>query len=80
MLRIRRMRGPAYDPALTTLGASMCGALAVIFAAGNTADYLLAEVQFWLFAALVSMLWLSERDTPAQYASSEVVGLRRLAA
>ena len=80
MLRIRRMRGPAYDPALTTLGASMCGALAVIFAAGNTADYLLAEVQFWLFAALVSMLWLSERDTPSQYASSEVVGLRRLAA
>ena len=80
MLRIRRMRGPACDPALTTLGASMCGALVVIFVSGNTADYLLAEVQFWLFAALVSMLWLSERDKPAEYPNTKPVDLRQAAA
>ena len=59
-LRLRRLQGPSSDPAMTTLGASMCGALISVFVAGNTADYLLAEVQFWLLPTLVSVFWLSE--------------------
>jgi hypothetical protein len=66
MVRIRRMRNlPQSDPELVTLAGSMCGALAVVFVAGNTADYLLAEVQFWLFAGLVSVPWLSTLGTTA---------------
>ena len=59
-LRVRRLKGPNSDPALTTMAASMCGALVSVYAAGNTADYLLAEVQFWLLPTLVSVFWLSE--------------------
>jgi O-antigen ligase len=53
---IRRLRAPLYqsDPYMATLTATTLAALAVVFVAGNTADFLLAEVQFWLFAALVS--------------------------
>lgn len=65
-LRVRRMRGPQHDPELATLGASMVGALMVILVSGNTADYLLAENQFWLLALLVSVLQMNspERQRP----------------
>ena len=59
-LRVRRLKGPNSDPAMTTMAASMCGALVSVYVAGNTADYLLAEVQFWLLPTLVSVFWLSE--------------------
>lgn len=57
--RVRWLRRPADDPELTTLGASLCGALVVILTAGITADYLTKEVQFWLYPALLSVFWLS---------------------
>jgi O-antigen ligase len=56
ILRMRRLDAHHGDPNLTTLAGAIGGALAVIFVAGNTADFLLAEVQFWLFATLVSIL------------------------
>ena len=53
---IWRLRGPFLqsDPEAATLTAATAAALAVVFVAGNTADFLLAEVQFWLLAGLVS--------------------------
>lgn len=53
--RARRWRGSPADPELATFGATVCAALAVVIVAGNTADYLLVEVQFWLLAMLVSV-------------------------
>lgn len=56
MLRLKRLDAQHGDARLTTLGGAICGALAAVFVAGNTADFLMAEVQFWLFATLVSCL------------------------
>jgi len=53
MRRLRRASDHS-DPEVVTLAATTVAALAVVFVAGNTADFLLAEVQFWLLAALVS--------------------------
>ncbi|MDH3314182.1 MAG: O-antigen ligase family protein [Gammaproteobacteria bacterium] len=55
MLRLRRLE-VHLGANLTTLAVAIVSALAAIFVAGNTADFLLAEVQFWLFATLVSIL------------------------
>lgn len=64
MLRLRALDRAGVDPGLVTLGASVCGALAVVWMAGHTADYLMAEVQFWLFAALVSVMQFSVATLP----------------
>lgn len=58
VLTLRRLDKRTADPGLTTMGAAVCGALTAVFVAGLAADYLMAEVQFWLFAALVSVLQL----------------------
>ncbi len=63
ILRVRRLNRPHHDPELTTLGAALCAALVVVLVAGLTADYLTKEIQFWLYAALLSVLWLSESAT-----------------
>jgi O-antigen ligase len=62
MRRLRKLDALHGHANLTTLGASTIGALAGIFTAGNTADFLLAEVQFWLFALLVSILLFASID------------------
>jgi len=46
---------------VTTMAGSIAGALVVVIAAGMATDYLLAEVQFWLFASLVSAIQLIEK-------------------
>jgi hypothetical protein len=62
IFRVRRMnRRSQHDPALGTQAAALCGALVVVLVAGFTADYLTKEVQFWLYAALLSALWLGEQ-------------------
>jgi O-antigen ligase len=62
VLRLRRMAAWSdVDPALTTMAGSIAGALVVVIVAGTATDYLLAEVQFWLFAALVSAIQLIEK-------------------
>ena len=58
VLRLRRLRAQRVDPELATFGAAICASIVVVFVAGWAADYLLAEVQFWMFAALVSVLQL----------------------
>lgn len=59
--RVRTLgRSRDVDPDVVTLGGSLCGGLMVVMAAGSATDYLLAEVQFWMFAALVSALQLGE--------------------
>lgn len=60
VLRVRAMNSRAVDAELITLSAATCGALMVVMVAGSATDYLMAEVQFWLFAALVSALQLGE--------------------
>ena len=58
-LRVRAMNKRGVDAELITLSAATCGAIMVVVVAGSAADYLMAEVQFWLFAALVSVFQLS---------------------
>ena len=41
------------------MAATISGVLAVVFAAGLTADFLMAEVQFWMLAALLATVGLS---------------------
>lgn len=55
MLLVRRL-GRKGDAELATNGAALCGALMVVFVAGMSSDFLKAEVQFWLFAGLASLL------------------------
>ncbi len=76
MLRIRALDRTGNDPELTTLGAATCAALAVVWTAGHTADYLMAEVQFWLFAALVSMLQMSVASVGAAQPVGAAAGQR----
>jgi O-antigen ligase len=70
--RIWRLNGVVDDPELLTLGGSACAALIVIFASGNSTDYLLAENQFWLLGALVSMLQLAEQEQRAAHAPGTI--------
>jgi hypothetical protein len=53
--RLSRLERTHGDARLTTWGGAVGGGLVVVFVAGNTADFLMAEVLFWLFAALVSI-------------------------
>ena len=64
--RIRRNAANRVDPDLATLAGAACGALMVVFVAGMATDYLMAEVQFWLYALLVSALQLSQADLLAR--------------
>jgi len=58
ILRVRRMNSRGVDPQVITLAATCCASLSVVMVAGIGTDYLMAEVQFWLFGALVSALQL----------------------
>jgi hypothetical protein len=82
ILRLRRLAARRdVDASVTTLAGAIAGALAVVMAAGLATDYLLAEVQFWLFAALVSARQLLEAQpaataTPAPLARLSKGGVR----
>lgn len=58
MFRVRAMNGSGADAEVISLSAALCGALMVVIVAGSATDYLMAEIQFWLFAALVSAMQL----------------------
>lgn len=60
IFRTRRNRATG-DPDLTTMAAAFCGAIFAVLVSGQTADYLTKEVQFWLYAGLVSVFWLREK-------------------
>jgi hypothetical protein len=55
VLRLNRLERTHGDARMTTWGAAIGGGLVVVFVSGNTADFLMAEVLFWLCAALVSL-------------------------
>ena len=79
-LRIRRLNAACVDPELVTLGASFCAALTVVLVAGISADYLTKEVQFWLYAALLSVFWLAGDARTIEPRGSARPGARRVAA
>lgn len=58
-LRARQLATSGGDPATATITAAAAAGLAVVFVAGIATDYFMAEVQFWLFPAVVSGLGLS---------------------
>jgi hypothetical protein len=58
-IRIRRASRAGADPELITLCAACSAGFAAVIVAGSAADYLMAEVQFWLLAALVAGLQLA---------------------
>lgn len=66
MLRSRSFSLSDRDPELATLVAALIGAIMAVLAAGTAADYLTKEVQFWLYALLVSGLWLSTKEVIAR--------------
>lgn len=73
--RLRRLIDRAdIDPDVVTLGGAIAGGLMVVIVAGSATDYLLAEVQFWLFAALVSALQLGERSVNQPVVVGPVAG------
>lgn len=75
ILRVRRMSGKSdIDPDVATLGGTVIAALMVIVVAGLATDFLLAEVQFWLFAALVSALQLGEANQSVRSVANSPVG------
>jgi hypothetical protein len=65
MARLRGLERKHGDPQITTLAATAGAALGAVFVSGNTADFLMAEVQFWLFAAFVTLLQLGQRALAA---------------
>lgn len=73
IVRLRRLIDKAdVDPDVVTLGGAIAGGLMVVMVAGSATDYLLAEVQFWLFAALVSALQLGERRATSRVVAGPV--------
>src|SRR5262249_38410270 len=56
VIRIRSLGRAGTDHELATLGSATCAALIVVHVAGLATDYLMAEVQFWLYAVVVSVL------------------------
>jgi O-Antigen ligase len=80
IFRIRRLNRPNCDRDLITLAASLCGALVVILVSGMTADYLTKEVQFWLYAGLVSAFWLIETTGEGDRRSREASPMRQAVA
>jgi O-antigen ligase len=64
LFRLRSLQIKHGDPEVTTLAATAGAVLASVFIAGNTADFLMAEVQFWIFAAFVSLLQFGQRPLP----------------
>ena len=70
ILKLRRLELHHGDPNLTTLASAIGGVLAVIFVTGITADFLLAEIQFWMFAAFVSVLQLAAVGSTSERAAA----------
>jgi putative inorganic carbon (HCO3(-)) transporter len=55
-VRVKAMQRRGVSAELTGPAAACCAGIAVVWSAGHFTDYLSAEVQFWLFAALAASL------------------------
>lgn len=60
VLTIRRLDARGADPEVATLAGACVAAQVVVIVCGLATDFLMVEVQFWLFAALVSALQFCE--------------------
>lgn len=78
VFRLRRL-SKATDAELATLGAALLGAVVVVLVTGLTADNLTKEVQFWLYAGLVSVFWLGEPAGRLRLPSRDAAPLGRAA-
>jgi O-antigen ligase len=76
--RTRGLKRRDIDPQITTLAATCCACLAVVMVAGTATDYLMAELQFWLFACLVSALQLGETAVATKPLPSTTAAMRPL--
>jgi hypothetical protein len=56
VLRLRGLQARATAPPVVSLAAACCAGLAVVLVSGAFTDYLLAEVQVWMFALLCAGL------------------------
>jgi len=77
--RVRRLQKRDDDPELITLGAALCSALVVVFAAGISADFLIKEIQFWFYGLLVSVLQMSEARIAVETTRDSTQSLRPMA-
>jgi hypothetical protein len=68
VFRSRRFSRSDRDPELATMVAALIGAIVVVLVAGMSGDNLTKEVQFWLYALLVSGFWLGSVEEPAAVA------------
>lgn len=69
ILRIRRLNAQGMDPQTTTMAGVLCGVILCVYVSGQATDYLMAEVQFWIYAALVCCLEIGVRDLRARQAA-----------
>lgn len=69
IFKLRRPSRYGADPELATMGAALCGGLVVVIVAGTATDYFMAEVQFWLYAGLVSTFQLAQKKLPPAVSS-----------
>lgn len=79
MLRSRRLSRLDGDPELATLVAALIAGIVSVLIAGTAADYLIKEVQFWLYALLLSGFWLSGNEKLAALPEVAGTSLRPLA-
>ncbi|MEO8524882.1 MAG: O-antigen ligase family protein [Caldimonas sp.] len=78
VFRSRRFSRTDRDPELATLIAALCAAVMSVLVAGTSADYLTKEVQFWLYALLLSGFWLSRGEEPERFPVARAASPRPL--
>jgi hypothetical protein len=76
--KLRRLGRPGIEPELATLGGALCAGLVVVMVAGTATDYLMAEVQFWLYAGLVCVFQFG-RDSLLKQATVTALSRPKLA-
>ncbi len=76
LLRVKRMQWQGVPFQLRNPAMACSAAIAVVWVAGLFTDYLLAEVQVWLFALLASALALAQIRVGAPARSTSAIGGR----
>jgi hypothetical protein len=61
ILRVKRLQSAGAPPQAVAPAIAACGALTVVWVSGQFTDYLLAEVQIWMYALLAASLDLLRR-------------------
>lgn len=70
LIRLRRLQSAGAPIAETAPAAACCAAIAAVWTAGQFTDYLLAEVQIWMFALLALSLERVQRTVAGARRSS----------